>query len=102
MRFNFGWSITDGKLDFETGRIVIFQDKILKSNSPTNDHNDLLRALAAKYKLPKDQVISNAHRFYWKPGNGGIVISPVRKLDEDWVYENVQLFKSLIDKEFDK
>jgi hypothetical protein len=100
MRFQFSWSIQDGKLDFDTGRIVIFNNYILHSLGPSKDHNDLLKALAAKYHLDRDAVYAQGHRFYWKPANNGIFISPVRKIDEDWVYNNPQFFKAIIDRDF--
>jgi hypothetical protein len=101
MRFQFSWSIQDGKLDHETGRIVIYQGYVVRSNGPSRDHNDLLKSLAARYRVNRDDVYARANRFYWKPGNGGIFISPVRKVDEDWAYANAKLFKHLIDKEFE-
>jgi hypothetical protein len=100
MKFNFGWSILDGQLNFETGRIVIYKNFIIRSNGPSRDHNDLIKALAAKAKIKSELVYAEGHRFYWKPGKGGIFISPVRKLDEEWVYNNVNLFKGMIDVEF--
>jgi hypothetical protein len=96
----FGWEIKDGKLSQDTGRIVIYNDYIYKSNGPSYDHNDCLRILASKFKLPKDKVISDAYRFYWKKDKRGLIISPVRKLDEDWVYSNKEKFVNLIKKEF--
>jgi hypothetical protein len=100
MNYLFGWEIKDGNLGPEVGRIVIFENFFEKSNGPSRDHNDLLRALASKFHLPKDDVISNANRFYWKRDKRGLIISPVRKLDEDWVYSHKEFFVNLLKRNF--
>ena len=83
MNINFCKTLQDGKLTTTTGRIVIYKNYIDLSRGTSRDHNDLLRSLAAKYKLPKDDVISNAIRLYWDyEDKTGIIVSPVRKIDE--------------------
>jgi hypothetical protein len=47
-----------------------------------------LRGLAYKYRLDKDDVISNAMRFYWKFQGNDIILCPVRKIDEDDFYRH--------------
>jgi hypothetical protein len=93
---SFGWTIQDGKLDNNTGRFVIFDNYIEVSSGPSRDHNDILRSMSSKYRLNRDEVISNAYRFYWKNISGNLVISPVRKLDEDWVYSHREKFVNLL------
>ena len=89
-------SIQDGKLSPATGRIVIYNDFIEISHGPSRDHNDLLRALAAKYRLPKDVVISDAIRLYWDRKGDDIVVCPVRKLDEGLFCAREEFHKKLI------
>ena len=97
MNINFGKYIQDGKLEATTGRIVIYKNYIDISRGPSRDHNDLLRSLASKYKLNKDDVISNAIRLYWDRKNkDSIIVSPVRKLDEDMYYANQDFINKLI------
>lgn len=75
--------IQDGKLDSSCGRIVIYRGQALHANGPAADHNYLLRSLAARIKANKDDVISNATRLYFKRERGRIIISPVRKIDDE-------------------
>ena len=84
MNILFGKYIQDGKLASTTGRIVIYKNFIDISRGPSRDHNDLLRSLASKFKLHKDDVISNAIRLYWdRKDKDTIIVSPVRRLDDD-------------------
>lgn len=75
--------IQDGKLDSSCGRIVIYRGQALHANGPAADHNYLLRSLAARIRANKDDVISDAIRLYFKRENGRIIISPVRKIDDE-------------------
>jgi hypothetical protein len=93
--------LQDGKLDSNTGRIVIYQNYILHSEGPARDHNDLLRSLAAKFRLDKDEVISRALRFYYTRqrdagNNRVIIISPVRKLDDEDFLRDQKRYAALI------
>ena len=89
--------LQDGKLTQTCGRIVIFKKYIDISRGSSRDHNDLLRSLASKYKLPKDEVISKAIRLYWDyKDEKTIIVSPVRKLDEDMFYANEDLNTRLV------
>ena len=97
MNIVFGKQLQDGKLTPTSGRIVIYKNFIDVSRGPSRDHNDLLRSLATKYKLNKDDVISNAIRLYWDhKGKDSIVVSPVRKLDEDMYYSKQEFHDKLI------
>lgn len=97
MNILFCKQLQDGKLTSTTGRIVIYKNFIDISRGPTRDHNDLLRSLASKFKLNKDEVISNAIRLYWDYKNkDSIIVSPVRKLDEDLYYSKQELHEKLI------
>jgi hypothetical protein len=96
MNYYFSKAIQDGSLGPEVGRIVIWNEFITHSNGPSRDHNDLLRALVSKFRLPKDDVISNALRFYWKPCKDGIIISPVRKVDDNDFYARKDKYTKMI------
>lgn len=101
MKFYWGpGHIQDGKLDHTCGRIIIFEDHIMVGRNRAMDHNYLLRALAARDKLNKDDVISNALRFYYKQENNEIIISPVRKLDEDQFERKLEFYAKLIKNNF--
>ena len=90
-------ALQDGKLTPTTGRIVIYKNYIDLSRGTSRDHNDLLRSLAAKYKLPKDDVISNAIRLYWDyKDKTSIIVSPVRKIDEEMYYAQEEINTVLI------
>jgi len=97
MNIDFCKALQDGKLTPATGRIVIYKNFIDVSRGTSRDHNDLLRSLAAKYKLPKDDVISNAIRLYWDyEDKNSITVSPVRKIDEEMFYASEEFNAALI------
>jgi phenolic acid decarboxylase len=80
---------------------VIYRNYILHSEGPGRDHNDLLRSLAAKFRLNKDAVISNALRFYYTrqkdaDNNTVIITAPVRKLDHEDFLQNRRAYSALI------
>ena len=98
MDYILNWSIKDGKLDYYTGRIIIYENKGIISNGPSLDHNDLIAAFSRRNKIDSSSVMSKAYRFYWKPVSKAVItISPVRRLDEDWVLNNVEKFDKIID-----
>jgi len=96
MKIRFCKVLQDGKLTRTAGRIVIYKDFIEISKGGSRDHNDLLRSLASKFRLPKDEVISNAIRLYWDYMGEFIVVCPVRKIDEDAYYYREELYERLI------
>ena len=97
MNILFCKQLQDGKLTPTSGRIVIYKNFVDISHGPARDHNDLLRSLAAKYKLNKDDVISNAIRLYWdQKDKDSIIVCPVRKLDEDMYYAKQEFHDKLI------
>ncbi|MFW6226005.1 MAG: hypothetical protein ACOC3V_03525, partial [bacterium] len=65
MEYLYGFYTQDGHLKSNEGRIVIYDDVIMVAYSQAMDHNYLLRALASRYRIKKDQVISNAIRLYF-------------------------------------
>jgi len=89
-------SIQDGKLNASTGRIVIYREFIEISRGPARDHNDLSRALASKYKQPRDMVMSNSIRFYYERDGNKTIVCPVRKLDEDELLSRQDYYIDLI------
>jgi hypothetical protein len=96
MNVIFNKTLQDGKLTPTAGRIVIYKEFLEVSRGPSRDHNDILRSLASKYKLHKDQVISNAIRLYWDRKGDDIIVCPVRKLDEDMFYAREEFHAKLI------
>jgi len=102
MDYILNWSLKDGKLDYYTGRIIVYGGHGIRSNGPSMDHNDLIAAYSRRNKIDRSSVMSDAYRFYWKPDKINlIIISPVRKLDEEWVINNVELFDQIVDELFD-
>jgi len=101
MDYKVNWDLKDGKLDSQTGRIIIYANLGIKSNGPSMDHNDLITAFAAKFKANRSEVASNGHRFYWRPISKGLInISPTRKLDEDYIDNHPEEFKAVIGRLF--
>ena len=98
MDYYYGKYIQDGKLDSSCGRIVIYEGQALHADGPAADHNYLLRSLAAKIKANKDDVISKAIRLYFKREKGRIIISPVRKIDDEDFERNKNFYYILIKK----
>ena len=105
MEYVFDKSLQDGALSPDTGRIVIYPEQGYepvgyKSVGKTRDHNDICIALASKYRLKRSDVVGNALRYYWKPMGKFIIISPVRQIDETWMYNNKKQFNEIIDELF--
>ena len=97
MKYYFGQGkVQDGKLDSDCGRIVIYQDKIIVSHMKTADHNYLLRGLASRYGLKKDDVISNAIRLYFRNEGDKFIISEVRKLDYELFFRDKEFNSKLV------
>ena len=101
INYKLTWRIQDGKLAFDVGRIIVFEGKSIHSNGPSRDHNDLITSFAAKYRVSRSSVAGNAYRFYWKPlSKNSLEISPVRKIDEEWVCNNQDEFTKILEDEF--
>jgi hypothetical protein len=98
MKYYYGKYIQDGKLDSDCGRIVIYDGQLEVGIGPGRDHNDLLRALAAKMVAHKDDVICKGVRLYYKREPGRIIVSPVRKIDDDMFQENWDWYRAMIKK----
>lgn len=96
MRYFYGKYIQDGKLDASCGRIVIYDGQLEVGIGRGRDHNDLVRALSAKMVARRDDVISGAVRLYYKRESDRIIISPVRKIDDDAFQENWDLYRAMI------
>lgn len=97
-KYLYGKYIQDGMLDRDCGRIVIYDGQILHANSQSADHNYLLRSLAARILEDKDRVIAGAIRLYFKREDDRIIVSPVRRLDDDMFRKNWDEYKELIKK----
>ena len=98
MKYYYGRHIQDGYLGLNCGRAVIYRGNILHANGPSADHNYLLISLAARIVEDKHKVLSEASRFYFMRDNGDIIISPVRKIDDDDFERNRELYISLFKK----
>ena len=100
MRYYYGAGyVQDGKLDNSCGRIVIYEDKALVGYNRAMDHNYLLRALASKYRFPREKVISNAIRLYYKfesAEGGRCIISGVRRIDNEEFDSNFKFYGKLV------
>ena len=102
MDYKLNWALQDGKLDYHTGRIIIYEGQGMRSNGPSMDHNDLIAAYSRRNGIDRSLVMSGAYRFYWRPITLDLInISPVRKLDEEWVLSRVETFDKIIDFLFD-
>lgn len=89
--------IQDGKLDHQCGRIIIYDGYIIISAGTSADHNYLLRAHASRYRINKDEVISNATRLYYRRENYGLAISGVRKIDDEDYERHSEEYRQLIE-----
>jgi len=102
MDYKLNWALQDGKLDYYTGRIIVYEGLGMVGNGPSLDHNDLIAALSRRNRIDRSLVMSGAYRFYWRPITQELInISPVRKLDEEWVIDHVEEFDKIIDFLFD-
>ncbi len=101
MNYTLKYSIQDGLLTSDTGRIIIYKDCILRSKGPSMDHNDLCFAFARTYGFSSSEVRSKASRYYYRQISANeLIISPVRKIDQIDAQQNPKLFDRLIQSEF--
>lgn len=91
-----GKAIQDSHLDYNSGRIVIYEDQAISSRGNGQDHNDLLRALARRYGFPAQDVISNAIRLYYKKTDDKLIVSERRKIDYDMMERNLNYYSKII------
>jgi len=92
----FNQELQDGSLTHDAGRIVIYEDCIDFSIGQSRDHNDILRSLAVRYRIPRDELISNAIRLYYRYSRRDIVVCPVRKIDKLEFESRQQYYERLI------
>ncbi len=90
--------IQDDSLDDSCGRIVIFENKIVVSLIKTSDDNSLLQSLASQYKIRKSIVKNNAVKLYFKYDGDDIIISGIRKIDDDLLEKDLEKYLRLIKK----
>ena len=64
----------------------------------TADHNYLLHDLASQNKLKNSEVIGNALRLYFKYEEDTIILSGVRKLDDEILERDFDIYLRLIKK----
>jgi len=102
VKVKFDWTIQDGKLSPDTGRLVVHDGESFHTNGPSADHNDLITSLAARYRFSRSEVASRGYRFYWRwiDRNEIIQVSPVRRIDEDWVEGHRREFLGILEREF--
>lgn len=96
MKYFYGKYIQDGKLDSSCGRIVIYNGFVKIDRTQSADHNYLLRSLAANIMEDKNKVIADAIRLYFKREAERIIISPVRKIDDDEIRRHYSYYADLI------
>lgn len=99
MKYLYGLYTKDGTLKSNEGRIVIYDGQIMIAYSTTMDHNYLLRAMASRYRMNKDEVISKAIRLYYAHEGDTIIISPVRQIDDDLLNKHREYYAKLIKQE---
>jgi hypothetical protein len=87
--------IQDGKL-VGCGRVVIHRGQALASNNRMTDHNNLLRAFAARFRLDRDEVIAKAVRLYFRIEGGHVVVCGVRQIDNEAVCGDLRCYGLLI------
>lgn len=88
MQYLYGKELQDGDPRLKqsnVGRITIYKNCISFTKGPSSDHNDLLRSMIAEWGLQKerDAVISNASRYYYIREKDKLIVSPVRKTDDN-------------------
>jgi hypothetical protein len=101
LKFFYSNKIQDGDPQLKEnniGRITIYKDCISYTEGPSRDHNDLLRGMIAEWGLQKerDAVISGASRYYYIRENDKILVSPVRRIDDDDFDDNKEQYTKLI------
>jgi len=100
LKINVNWSITDGKLNRNVGRIIIYDELAIKSEGPSQDHCGLIAAFSARYRISKSEVMSNAYRYYWQweDYREEVTVCPLRREDERYASSNE--FRNIINKLF--
>ena len=86
----------DGHLGTDSGRIIMYEDNVLIGWNKANDHNDLLRGFARRYRYNTHIVISNATRLYFSRTINIIIVSECRKIDYDIFTSNEKYNLQLI------
>lgn len=89
----------DGHLGPASGRIIMYEDNVLIGWNSANDHNDLLRAFAQRYRYKKDEIISNAVRLYFTRAGNTLIVSECRRIDYDYFTRNEKRNLQLIREE---
>jgi hypothetical protein len=89
----------DGYLGPASGRIIMYEDNVLIGWNSANDHNDLLRAFAQRYRYKKDEIVSNAIRLYFTKVGNTLVVSECRRIDYDIFTKNEKRNLQLIREE---
>ena len=88
-------AIQDGLLE-DCGRIIVYCGRILVSHNNRNDHNDLLRAFASRYRMNRDEVISGAVRLYLKIERENVIVAGVRQIDNEMLKSDLAAYGKLI------
>jgi hypothetical protein len=101
LKFFYSNEIQDGDprlMGNNVGRITIYEECISYTNGPSRDHNDLLLSMIAEWGLQKerDAVISGASRYYYIRKNDKVIVSPVRRIDDDDFHDNQEQYTKLI------
>jgi hypothetical protein len=64
MNYRFNGDLKDGKLSYNTGRLIVYNGRIIKSVGLAGDRNDLITAFAARFRVNRSDVAGKAYRFY--------------------------------------
>ncbi len=101
MKWTLNYSIQDGTLSRDTGRLIFYKNCMMKSIGPSMDHNDLCFAFARRYRFSSSEVRSKASRYYYRQSRKDfLTVSPVRKIDGIDVQNNQRVFDMLIQETF--
>lgn len=73
----------DGHLGPTSGRVIMHEGNVLIGWNKANDHNDLLRAFARRYRYDTNEIISKAIRLYFTKIDYTMIVSECRRIDYD-------------------
>ncbi len=95
---------SEGKIDVGKTRgsaggfLVIFEDTAEYSIYDSVGHDDLLEQIASRNRLDKSKVLNEGIRLFFVFVEDGIVISGVRKIDNDKIMQNPRAYAKIIRK----
>ena len=95
---------SEGKIDVGKTRgsaggfLVIYDDTANYSVYDSVGHDELLEAIASRKRLEKSEVLNRGIRLFFAFVRDGIVISGVRKIDNERIAEDPRAYAKIIRK----